>query len=61
MPLPGGRGEIPLASVADISLAQGPQRITRYDRERQAAVGADLVGDAVIGEAMAARSTSCRS
>lgn len=52
VPLPGGHGEIPLASVADISLAQGPASITRYDRERQAAVGADLVGDAVIGQAM---------
>ena len=52
VPLPGGRGGIPLASVADIALEQGPINITRYDRERQAAVGADLVGNAVIGEAM---------
>jgi multidrug efflux pump subunit AcrB len=53
VPLPGGRGGVPLASVADISLEQGPINITRYDREIQAAVGADLVGNAVIGEAMA--------
>ena len=53
VPLPGGRGEIPLASVADISLAQGPIAITRYDRDRQAAVGADLVGTSVVSEALA--------
>lgn len=52
VPLPGGRGQVPLASVADVSLEEGPINITRYDRERQAAVGADLVGNAVIGEAM---------
>jgi multidrug efflux pump subunit AcrB len=53
VPLPNNQGEVPLASVAEIALEQGPINITRYDRERQAAVGADLVGDAVIGQAMA--------
>lgn len=52
VPLPGGRGQIPLAAVADVSLEQGPISISRFDRERQAAVGADLVGTAVVSEAL---------
>ena len=52
VPLPGGRGAVPLGAVADVSLAEGPISISRYDRERQAAIGADLVGTAVIGEAL---------
>ena len=51
VPLPGGHGSLPLGSLADISLEQGPSNITRYDRERQAQVGADLVGNAVVGQA----------
>jgi hydrophobe/amphiphile efflux-1 (HAE1) family protein len=53
VPLPGGHGSVPLESVADVTLEDGPISITRYDRERQAGIGADLVGTAVIGEAMA--------
>ncbi len=53
VPLPGGRGSVPLDAIADVALEEGPINITRYDRERQAGVGADLVGTTVIGEAMA--------
>ena len=37
--------------VADIQLDQGPTSINRYDRERQATVAADLVGNAALGDA----------
>ena len=53
MPL-GQRGEsggVPLSVVADIKLDQGPTSINRYDRERQATVAADLVGNAALGDA----------
>jgi multidrug efflux pump subunit AcrB len=46
-------GTVPLIAVADIQLAQGPETITRYDRDRQATVEADLVGGAALGEALA--------
>jgi multidrug efflux pump subunit AcrB len=36
--------------VAELQLAQGPATIARYDRERQAAVAADLVGTAALGD-----------
>ena len=52
VPLPGGRGSVPLEAIADVALESGPINISRYDRERQAGIGADLVGTAVIGEVM---------
>ena len=48
----GGRGDVPLSAVADIKLSQGPNSISRFDRQRQATVAADLVGHAALGEAM---------
>lgn len=54
VPLPGGRGGVPLSVVADIKLDQGPTSINRYDRERQATVAADLVGTAALGDALKA-------
>ena len=50
IPIGGGRGSIPLSAVAELQLAQGPATIARYDRERQAAVAADLVGTAALGD-----------
>lgn len=47
----GERGGVPLSVVADIQLDQGPTSINRYDRERQATVAADLVGNAALGDA----------
>ena len=47
----GERGGVPLSVVADIRLDQGPTSINRYDRERQATVAADLVGNAALGDA----------
>ena len=44
---------MPLAAIADIQLDQGPTSIRRYDRDRQAAVAADLVGNSALGDAMA--------
>ncbi|HET7493182.1 MAG TPA: efflux RND transporter permease subunit [Bradyrhizobium sp.] len=51
VPLGGGRGGVPLSVVADIKLDQGPTSINRYDRERQATVAADLVGNSALGDA----------
>jgi hydrophobe/amphiphile efflux-1 (HAE1) family protein len=51
--VPMGRGGgIPLSAIADIQLDQGPNSINRYDRERQATVEADLVGDTALGTAI---------
>ncbi len=51
--VPVGRGgSVPLASVADVKLDQGPTSIGRYDRDRQAAIAADLVGLSALGDAM---------
>jgi multidrug efflux pump subunit AcrB len=52
VPLPMGRGSVPLMAIADIKLDQGPTSIVRYNRERQAAVSADLVGKAALGDAI---------
>jgi multidrug efflux pump subunit AcrB len=51
--VPMGRGgTVPLAAIADIELDQGPTSIRRYDRDRQAAVAADLVGNSALGDAL---------
>ncbi len=42
---------MPLSVIADVKLDQGPTSIDRYDRERQATVAADLVGNAALGKA----------
>jgi multidrug efflux pump subunit AcrB len=47
----GEKGGVPLSVVADVRLDQGPTSISRYDRERQAKVEADLVGHAALGDA----------
>ncbi|MBI5133071.1 MAG: efflux RND transporter permease subunit, partial [Rhodopseudomonas palustris] len=51
VPIYGGRGSVPLSVVADVKFDQGPTSINRYDRERQATVAADLVGNAALGDA----------
>src|SRR5215510_620034 len=53
VPSPRGGG-VPLLAISDITLGQGPINIARFDRERQATVEADLVGDAALSEARAA-------
>jgi multidrug efflux pump subunit AcrB len=45
-------GPVPLSPVADISFAQGPASIDRYDRTRRVAVEADLVGNTPLGAAL---------
>jgi len=50
VPTPRGGG-VPLVAISDIELGQGPISIARFDRERQATVEADLVGNAVLSEA----------
>jgi multidrug efflux pump subunit AcrB len=52
VPTLGGRSSVPLAVIADVHLDQGPTSINRYDRERQATVAADLVGNSALGNAM---------
>ena len=48
----GNGNSVPLSTVADVELAQGPTSIDRYDRTRRVAVEADLVGDAALGAAL---------
>ena len=43
---------VPLAAVADFELAQGPTSIERYDRNRRILLGADLVGNTPLGNAL---------
>ena len=44
---------VPLSSVADITFARGPSSIRRYDRQRQATIGADILPGVELGEASA--------
>ncbi len=41
---------VPLSTVADIKLSEGPSSIKRYDRERQATIGADLPSGVELGD-----------
>ncbi|MBX9588375.1 MAG: efflux RND transporter permease subunit [Hyphomonadaceae bacterium] len=43
---------VPLSSIARFELGQGPTAIDRYDRMRRVLIGADLVGNAPLGEAV---------
>ena len=53
LPVPGAGGiSVPLSAVADITLAQGPSSIERYDRVRRVVLGADLTGNVALGEAL---------
>jgi hydrophobe/amphiphile efflux-1 (HAE1) family protein len=53
--VPAGRGgAVPLDALADITFGEGPVNIARYDRQRQARVQADLVGDATLSDASSA-------
>jgi hydrophobe/amphiphile efflux-1 (HAE1) family protein len=54
VPMFGRPGGVPLGAIADISLDQGPTSIDRYDRNRRAAVAADLVGKSSLDDAMKA-------
>jgi hydrophobe/amphiphile efflux-1 (HAE1) family protein len=45
---------VPLSSVATFQFGQGPTSIDRFDRERRVALGADLVGNTPLGEAVEA-------
>ena len=47
-------GAVPLSTVARFELSQGPTAIDRYDRQRRILIGADLVGNAALGDALAA-------
>jgi len=52
VPLPLGQGSVPLFSVASIQLDQGPTTISRFNREREAEVDADLAGNSALGDAL---------
>ena len=43
---------VPLSSIATIEPGQGPTTIDRYDRERRVTIGADLVGNSPLGDAV---------
>jgi hydrophobe/amphiphile efflux-1 (HAE1) family protein len=53
VPTAGGAA-VPLSSVAEFHMGQGPTAIDRYDRTRRVMIGADLVGETPLGEAMQA-------
>jgi hydrophobic/amphiphilic exporter-1 (mainly G- bacteria), HAE1 family len=42
---------VPISSVAEVSFSRGPSSIIRYDRQRQASIGADLPPGVQLGEA----------
>jgi multidrug efflux pump subunit AcrB len=42
---------VPISAVADVSFSRGPSSIKRYDRQRQATIGADLPPGVQLGEA----------
>ncbi len=44
LPVPGKAGPVPLMNVADVSVGAGPAQISRYDRNRNVSVDADLNG-----------------
>ncbi len=44
---------VPLSSVADVSFSQGPSSIKRLNRQRQAALGADIMPGTELGTASA--------
>ncbi len=54
VPSPRVPGGIPLMAIADIRFGQGPINITRFERERQASVEADLTGNVALSDATAA-------
>jgi hydrophobe/amphiphile efflux-1 (HAE1) family protein len=51
--VPAKGGSVPLGSVAEISIESGASQISRYDRERNVTLSADLSGFP-LGEALAA-------
>jgi multidrug efflux pump subunit AcrB len=53
--VPSQRGAaVPLVAIAELTFGEGPISISRYDRQRQARVEADLVGGVVLSDAMQA-------
>jgi HAE1 family hydrophobic/amphiphilic exporter-1 len=52
--VPGARGSVPLALVADIGFGDGEARVERFDRRRMVAVEADLDATMTLGTAMQA-------
>jgi multidrug efflux pump subunit AcrB len=44
---------VPLSSVAEVVFSRGPSSIKRFDRQRQASIGADIVPGVELGEASA--------
>ena len=44
LPVPGARGPVPLESVADLQILNGPSEITRYDRIRNVNLKVELNG-----------------
>ncbi len=45
---------VPLTTLARVEFGQGPTSIDRYDRRRRIVLGADLVGDTPLGQAVEA-------
>ncbi len=46
-------GTVPLSAVADVRIAEGPSKITRLNRERNATIGANLPVGVALGTASA--------
>ncbi|MBK4216644.1 efflux RND transporter permease subunit [Paracoccus caeni] len=47
--IPSSAGQVPLASVADVTLSAGATEISRYDRQFQTTVAANLAEGALLG------------
>ena len=43
---------VPLTTVATFEMNQGPTSIDRYDRQRRVLIGADLIGETPLGDAL---------
>ena len=55
LPVVGATGlAVPLSTVAEVTMGQGPTSIERLDRERAVVMGADLAPDLALGAALAA-------
>jgi multidrug efflux pump subunit AcrB len=44
LPVPGGRGSVPLESVAELQILSGPSELTRYNRARNVDLTVELNG-----------------
>jgi multidrug efflux pump subunit AcrB len=54
VPAPRSGGSVPLSALADVRFGEGPISISRFDRQRQATIEADLAGGAALSDVQTA-------